>query len=129
MQEAEKQYGITYDKVWSEYGRRGSQLKDFETKLSQAQSELEAFRQKKDAGVETPADEARASQARDLIKNMGFTQKEDLEKEGYIRKDDLPQYFKSWQNEFVTNFGKGSGQMSQMHEFPVLCILVGSIHW
>lgn len=33
------------------------------------------------------------------------------------------------QNEFVTNFGKGSGQMSQMHEFPVLCILVGSIHW
>lgn len=93
VRENEQKYGITYDKLWPEYGKRGESLKTYESELSQARQELETFRNKKDAGVETIADEHQAQQARETLRKLGFTAKEDLDKEGYIKKTDLDSWY------------------------------------
>lgn len=89
VEDAEARYGITYDKVWSEYGRRGETLKSMETELTKARTELETYQRKQDAGVETAADTRSAQEA---ARKLGLTLNEDLEKQGYIKKDDLEKY-------------------------------------
>ena len=84
--EYETQWNTKLDKVWPEYGKTTQTLKTREAELTEARSKLAQYEQKKDAGVETSMD---VRQAQEAARKLGITLKDDLEKEGYIRKTEL----------------------------------------
>lgn len=92
----ESQYNTKLDKVWPEYGRLNTEKGRLSTELEDARAKLAQFETKQDAGVETPADER---EAREAARKLGITLNEDLEKSGYIKKDDLPKYFQEYSSQ------------------------------
>lgn len=88
-QEYEQRWNTSLDKVWPAYGESQSRLKSVESELNQARQQLSQFEQKKDAGVETPADVA---QAKEAARKLGIVLNDDLENHGYIKRDDLDKY-------------------------------------
>jgi hypothetical protein len=60
-----------------------------QSELETARQQLTQFQTKKDAGTETQADVA---QAKEAARKLGLTLNEDLEKSGYIKKDELDSY-------------------------------------
>ncbi len=94
--EYEQKWNTSLDKVWPEYGRISQEHKATQEELAQARQQLESFQQKKDAGTETNAD---VNKAREAAKKLGIIFNEDLEKSGYIKKDDLPKYFQQFMQE------------------------------
>lgn len=87
--EAERKWNTSLDKVWPEYGKSRETLKQMESQLAEARSQLEKFQTKQEAGTETPADEAKAKEA---AKRLGLILKDDLDSSGYIKKDELDKY-------------------------------------
>lgn len=91
--EYEQKWNTQLDKVWPEYGRITQEHKATQEELAKAREQLATFSQKKDAGIETPND---TNKAREAARKLGITFNEDLEKSGYIKKDDLPKYFQQF---------------------------------
>ncbi len=89
----EKQWDTPVDQVWPKYGQTREQLNSISQERDAARAELQAFKAKEQAGVETPAD---VKSARDAARQLGLTLDEDLDKKGYIKKDDLPQLFQTF---------------------------------
>lgn len=85
----EKQWNTPVDKVWPEYGQTREQLKTISSERDEYKQKLADFEAKQNAGVETPTD---VREAQEAARKLGLTLKEDLDKEGYVRKDDLDKY-------------------------------------
>src|SRR3990167_10750418 len=92
----EKQWDTPIDKVWPAYGETTTKLKQTEAERDAARKEIEDFKAKQAAGVETPQD---ITEAKEAARKLGLTLNEDLEKQGYIKKDDLPQLFQTFAQE------------------------------
>lgn len=87
--ELEQRYNTKFDSVWPEYGRLSTEHKTLKTQYEQAQQEIAKFKQD-NPGEKVPNDlQVDLEKARKL----GFTFKDDLEKEGYLRKDDLGKWY------------------------------------
>lgn len=80
--EYETQYNTKLDRVWPEYGKAT-------TELAKARQELQEFRSKQSAGTDTAQDRADANTA---AKTLGIDPSE-LDKAGYIKKDQVDQLF------------------------------------
>src|SRR5258706_2662187 len=87
--EAEQRYNTTLDTVWPEYGKLNQTKKQLEQELQDAKTQLQEFQAKQEKGIETPVD---LTEAREAARKLGLTLKEDLDKKGYIRKNDLDNY-------------------------------------
>lgn len=85
----EKQWNTPVDKVWPEYGKATTTLKQREAELQQARSELESFKAKQNAGTDTEVDFDKAKEA---LRKLNVLIKDDFDKEGYIKKADLDSY-------------------------------------
>lgn len=92
-QELETKYNTKLDRVWPEYGRVTQEYKTTQTELEKARGELSKFQEKRESGTESSDD---VSKAREAARKLGITFTEDLEKSGYIKKDDLPKYFEDY---------------------------------
>ncbi len=92
----EKQWDTSVDKVWPEYGKTRESLKTIEAERDAARKELDEFRAKQAAGTDTKTDLADAKAA---ARELGLTLNEDLEKSGYIKKEDLPKYLQEFNQE------------------------------
>lgn len=92
--EYEQKWNTPLDKVWPAYGETTTKLKQIEGELEQARNQLTEFQSKKEEGTETPTD---IKQAQEAARKLGITLKDDLDKEGYIKKDDLPAYLQEFQ--------------------------------
>lgn len=82
----ESKYNTKLDRVWPEYGRISQEHKRLSEEHQKAVQSLQIYEQKKDQGTETNQDLARA---REAARQLGITFKEDLEKDGYVRRDDV----------------------------------------
>jgi len=91
--EYEQKWNTSLDKVWPEYGRITQEHKATQTELENARRQLASYETKKEAGTETTTD---ITKAREAARKLGFIFNDDLEKSGYIKKDDLPQYFQQF---------------------------------
>jgi|GEM_PF-1994650 len=91
--EYEQKWNTSLDKVWPDYGRLTQEHKATQSELAEAREQLAKFSEKKDAGTETQVD---TSKAREAARKLGIIFNEDLEKSGYIKKDDLPKYFQQY---------------------------------
>ena len=89
----EKQWDTPVDKVWPKYGETREALNTTSAERDAARKELEEFKAKQAAGTETQAD---VQSAREEARKLGLTLNEDLEKAGYIKKDELPKLFQSY---------------------------------
>jgi hypothetical protein len=87
--EMEQKWNTKLDSVWPEYGRSRETLKQMESELAEAKTELEKFQLKQKEGSETPQDEVKAKEA---ARKLGIVLNEDLGQAGYIKKDDLEKY-------------------------------------
>jgi len=87
--ELETKYNTSFDKVWPEYGKSQETLKQKETELQQARAEIAEFQSKQNRGTETPTD---VKEAQEAARKLGIVLDEDIEKRGYIKKDDLDSY-------------------------------------
>lgn len=94
--ELETQWDTPVDKVWPEYGKTREEIKTVQIERDQARAELEEFKRKQVANVETPAD---IQEAKEAARKLGLVLNEDFEKGGYIKKDELPQLFATYQQE------------------------------
>lgn len=92
----EKQWNTPVDNVWPEYGKTRESLKSMEAELTQARTKLQEFESKQTAGTETQADR---QQAREAAKTLGIVLDDDLKSGGYIRKEELPDLFRSFNEE------------------------------
>lgn len=88
--EMETKWNTSVDKVWPEFGRLSTESKQWQSEKQALQSQLQQYQDKKDAGTETTVDTAKA---RDAARKLGFVFNEDLEKTGYVKKDDLDKYY------------------------------------
>lgn len=86
----EKQWDTPVDKVWPEYGKTRETLNTTAAERDALKQEIAQFKAKENAGIETPAD---VKSAREAARQLGLTLNEDLDKAGYIKKDDLEKYF------------------------------------
>lgn len=87
--ENEQKWNTSLDKVWPEYGRLSTERANWEKEKANYESQLAQFQQKKDAGTETTVD---VQQAKEAARKLGLILNEDLDKAGYIKKDDLDKY-------------------------------------
>lgn len=85
----EKQWNTPVDTVWPEFGKSREELKTTQQQLADAQTKLQTYEAKKDAGTETAAD---TQMARKAAKELGIILDEDLDSRGYIKKDELDSY-------------------------------------
>lgn len=89
----EKQWDTPVDKVWPEYGKTRESLRAVESERDAARKELEDFRTKQNAGVETSTD---IKEAQDAARKLGLSLNEDIEKQGYVKKEDLYKEFQTY---------------------------------
>ncbi len=94
--ELEQKYNTTLDNVWPEFGKSRQELKTLNEELATAKAQLTEYSEKKASQTETPTDVAEAQQA---ARKLGLILNEDLDKAGYIKKDDLDSYFQSKEQE------------------------------
>lgn len=92
--ELESQYNTKLDRVWPEYGRLSQEHKTLKTQYDKAQADLSAFQQKTQSGQQVTTDEV--EQAKAAARKMGIPFMEDIEKAGYVRKDDLSKEFSEY---------------------------------
>lgn len=94
--EYEQKWNTKLDTVWPEYGKLTQERKTlaqerdtYKSQVEQAQQEIAQFR-KENPGEKVPEDlQAELQKAREL----GFTFKDDIEKAGYLKKDDLEKWY------------------------------------
>ncbi len=94
--EAERKWNTSLDKVWPEYGKSQETLKQTQSELTEAKTQLAEFQSKKIKGTDTQED---LTDAREAARKLGLILKDDLDESGYIKKDDLPKLFQSFQAE------------------------------
>lgn len=94
--EYEQKWNSPIDSLATAYGKSQSELKAEQSQRAELQSKIEAYEKKQEAGTDTGADLA---QAKEAARKLGLILNEDLEKSGYIKKDDLPQYLQSFYKE------------------------------
>ncbi len=87
--EAEKNWNTSLDRVWPEYGRLTGERSTWEKEKAELTAKLQQYEAKKEAGTETNVD---VQQAKEAARKLGLTLNEDLEKSGYVKKDDLDNY-------------------------------------
>ncbi len=90
--EAEQKYNITFDSIMPAYTKaneRAKQADQYETELSEAREQLKTFQSKQERGTETQED---FTEAKEAARKLGIPLREDLDKEGYIKRDDLDKY-------------------------------------
>lgn len=87
--ELEKQWNTPVDKVWPEYGQTREQLKTTAAEKAALEAKIAQYEAKESAGTETTQD---LNQAREAARKLGITLDEDLDKKGYIKRDDLDKY-------------------------------------
>lgn len=87
--ELEAKYNTKFDSVWPEYGRLSQEHKTLKTQYEQAQQDLAKYQNMKPQDRDPEDIEAAKAAARKL----GIILNDDLEKAGYVRKDDLDKYF------------------------------------
>lgn|SRR3990167_5151166 len=92
----EKQWNTPVDKVWPEYGKLSQERTQWQSEKARLEGQLSTFQNKQQQGVETPAD---VTQAREAARKLGLTLNEDLEKQGYIKKDQLDEYYSQKEQE------------------------------
>ena len=90
VDELEKKYNTSFDKVWPDYNRSHQNELELTKQLEDAKKQLEEFSSKKEEGIETPKD---VEDARKAARELGIPFRDDLEKEGYVRKDDVERLF------------------------------------
>ncbi len=87
--EMEKKFNTSIDKVWPAYGQSQTTLTEIQKQKEALEKQVEEFKKKQEEGTDTPKDLIKAKEA---ARALGIPLREDLEKEGYIRKDDLDKY-------------------------------------
>jgi len=86
--EYEQRWNTKLDTVWPEYGKLTQERKTLQTQLEQAQQEIATFK-RENPGEKVPEDlKAQLDQAR----NLGFAFKDDLDKAGFVKKEELDKY-------------------------------------
>lgn len=85
----EKQWNTKVDAVWPEFGKATTTLKQRDTELAEARAKLAQYEQKKEDGIENQTD---IQQAKEAARKLGIPLREDLDKEGYIKKEQLETY-------------------------------------
>jgi chromosome segregation ATPase len=81
--EAEAKYNTSLDKVWPEYGRSQSTVKQLTQELSEAKTQLTEYQSKVNSGTDTKADLTEAREAASKL---------DVNLKDYIKRDDLDKY-------------------------------------
>lgn len=94
--EYEQKWNTSLDRVWPEYGQLSQERKQWMTEKETLQRQIQEFQTKQQQGTDTGVDEAKAKEA---ARKLGIILNEDLEKSGYIKKDELPKYFQQFQSE------------------------------
>lgn len=108
--EYEKQWNTSLDKVWPEFGRKSEQVKTYETQLQEAQRKIQEYETKKANDVETPQDTREAQEA---ARKLGIVLKDDVEKAGYVKKDDLESWF---EEKYTTKKQQDQAVEAVLHE-------------
>jgi len=88
----ETKYNTSLDKVWPAYGQSREQIKSLSQERDAALAELQSFRSKSQEGNATAQD---FKDAKEAAKSLS---PEDLEKAGFIKKDQLDSYFEEKYN-------------------------------
>lgn len=88
--EYEQKWNVKLDSVWPEYGKTRESLKSLEQERDAARAELDEFKAKQQAQVETPAD---VQAAKEAARKLGLVLNEDLGKEGYVKTTDLDEWY------------------------------------
>lgn len=89
----EKQWDTPVDQVWPKYGQTREQLNTLSQEKQALEAKVQQFEAKQNAGTDTATDLREAQAA---ARKLGIVLNEDLDKGGYIKKDDLPKYFESY---------------------------------
>lgn len=87
--EYEQKWSTSLDKVWPEYGRLTQERNQWTTEKQKLEEQLKTFEQKRTQGTETLDD---TEKAREAARKLNILFKDDLDKEGYIKKSDLEKY-------------------------------------
>lgn len=87
--ELESKWNTKLDSLMPEYTRLTQERSQWQSEKQQLQQQIAHFQQKQDRGTDTEADFEKAKEA---ARKLGIPLKEDLEKEGYVKKDDLEKY-------------------------------------
>lgn len=87
--EYETKWNVKLDTVWPKYGEVSTNYKTVEAERDTARKELEDFKAKQAAAVETPAD---ITAAREAARKLGIVLDEDV-KGKYVSKDDLETWY------------------------------------
>lgn len=93
--EAEQKYNTTFDKVWPEYGKSQTHLKELETELAEARKQLEATKQQPSDGNSSnhASSQGLTDEQKQQARNLGVVFAEDLEKNGYLTQDKFQELF------------------------------------
>lgn len=95
--ELEEKWNTKVDNVWPEFGKLSEERKNWETERQQLQTKVQEYESKVASGRETPAD---TKEAQEAARQLGIVLNDDLEKAGYVKKDDLDKYFSSkWEEQ------------------------------
>lgn len=87
--EYETKYNTKFDSVYPAYTKATQDLKQRNTDLEAARQKLAQYEQKKDAGTETELD---VKQAQEAARKLNIVLRDDLEKDGYVKRADLDKY-------------------------------------
>jgi hypothetical protein len=94
--EYEQKWNTKLDSVWPEYGKSREQIKSLEAERDEARRQIAEFNQKKEEGTETRED---VTEAQEAARKLGIVLAPDLDKAGYVKKDDLDKYFEQKKSE------------------------------
>lgn len=84
--ELEKTWNTPFDSLASAYGKSQTELTALRKEKETWQSQVNNFERKQEQGTDTEAD---LVQAKEAARKLGITLNEDLEKSGYVKKDDI----------------------------------------
>lgn len=88
--EYEQKWNTKLDSVWPEYGRLSSEKSQWAQEKQKYEQQLSQFQNKQNAGTDTEVDLEKAKEA---ARKLGLTLNEDLDKSGYIKREDLDKYY------------------------------------
>lgn len=86
----ETKYNTKFENIWPDYTRLSQEKSQWQTEKQKYESQIAEFEKKQTQGVETPEDIKKAKEA---ARNLGLVLSEDLSSQGYIKKDELDEYF------------------------------------
>jgi hypothetical protein len=87
--ELEKSWNSPIDSLASAYGKSQAEVTELRKAKETYEQQINEFKSKQNLGTDTAADEAKAKEA---ARKLGIVLSEDLDKNGYVKKDDLDKY-------------------------------------